>query len=88
MLARRPSYEWLTWTQLGLSNKPCGVINTNGYDDLLFQFLDGAVSEGFMKRVHREMLLVSDSAKALIRLLDNFTVPSVDKWIEPNIDTE
>ena len=79
--------ELLTWAQLGLSNKPCGVINTNGYYDMLFQFLDGAVAEGFMKQIHRDMLLVSDSAEALISELENYTVPSVDKWIGTKIDT-
>ena len=80
--------ELLTWAQLGLSNKPCGVINTNGYYDMLFEFLDGAVTEGFMKQIHREMLLVSDSADALICQLGNYTVPSVDKWISTKIGTE
>ena len=42
--------EILTWGQLGLHTKPCGLINVDGYFNLLLSFLDHSVSKGFMKR--------------------------------------
>jgi len=58
--------ELMTWAQLGFHSKPCGLVNVAGYFDTLLSFLDNAVSEGFMKRKHREMLLVSDDPGTLI----------------------
>ncbi len=79
--------EILTWCQLGISNKPCGVININGYFNLLFEFLDNAVREGFMKTVHREMLRVSETPSVLIDELIGYEVPNVDKWVGVKLKT-
>lgn len=72
--------ELLTWTQLGLHAKPCGLINVAGYFDPLLQFLDNAVSHGFMKRQHREMLLVADEPRELLERMASYRAPVVDKW--------
>ena len=45
--------EILTWTQLGLQRKPCGILNIEGYYDHLLQMFDHAVAEQFVKPVHR-----------------------------------
>ena len=73
--------EVLTWTQLGLHAKPCGLINVDGYFDLLLSFFDNAVSKGFMKREHREMLLVSDTPEVLLSRMDVYRAPNIEKWI-------
>lgn len=74
--------EILTWNQLGLQRKPCGILNVEGYYDPLLQLLDHAVAEGFLRAIHRGMLLVEpDPALLLARLLE-FPVPLADKWIE------
>lgn len=74
--------EILTWAQLGSHRKPCGVLNVAGYFDPLLALLDHAVEERFLKPVHRELLLVAETAD---RLLDRFAswrpVP-VDKWLD------
>jgi uncharacterized protein (TIGR00730 family) len=49
--------EILTWTQLGLQNKPCGILNVEGYYDRLLQMFDHAVAEQFVKPEHRQMVL-------------------------------
>jgi predicted Rossmann-fold nucleotide-binding protein len=67
--------------QLGLHTKPCGLINVNGFFDPLFAFLDNAVENGFMKREHREMLLVAQKPEQLLTQLENCTARSVDKWV-------
>ena len=61
--------EILTWGQLRIHNKPCGVLNVAGYFDLLTGFLDHAVKEGFLTDEHRRMIMVeSDPAKLLERM--------------------
>ena len=73
--------ELLTWAQLGLHKKPCGLINVGGYFDLLLSFLDNAVANGFMRREHREMLLVSDEPEALLDRFKSYRAPDVEKWM-------
>ena len=59
-------FEIVTWAQLKIHAKPCVLINTNGYYDLLLRFLDHAVREEFVKPVNRELVKVArDSAEAL-----------------------
>jgi uncharacterized protein (TIGR00730 family) len=73
--------EILTWAQLDLHAKPCGLLNVNSYYDLLLSFLDNAVSNGFMKQVHRDMLLVSDSAEGLLNQMGSYKPPTTEKWV-------
>jgi uncharacterized protein (TIGR00730 family) len=73
--------ELLTWGQLGMHAKPCGLINVGGYFDSLLAFLEHAVSQGFMKREHRDMLLVAQEPEDLLELLESYTAPVVDKWV-------
>jgi uncharacterized protein (TIGR00730 family) len=62
-------FEILTWGQLGIHDKPCGVLNVAGYFDALTAFLDHAVKEGFLRDEHRAMILIeSDPAKLLERM--------------------
>jgi uncharacterized protein (TIGR00730 family) len=61
--------EVLTWTQLGLFAKPCGLVNRDGYWDAQLAMLDRAVAEGFLSREHRALAHVDDDAA---RLLDRF----------------
>jgi hypothetical protein len=63
-------FEVITWGQLGIHAKPCGLLNVAGYFDALIAFLDGAVTEGFLTKEHRELILIdTDPAKLLDRLL-------------------
>lgn len=59
-------FEVLTWAQLGLHQKPCGVLNVNGYYDHLVSFLDHAVEEMFIKAAHKQMLMVAESPEKLL----------------------
>lgn len=74
--------ELLTWAQLGLNKKPCGLINVSGYFDPFLSFLDRTVSEGFMKREHREMLLVSEEPSELLERFRSYVAPEIEKWID------
>ncbi len=74
--------EVLTWAQLGLHKKPCGIINVSGFFDPLLDFLDRAVEQGFIRREHRDMLLVSDEPEELLESFVSYVAPTVEKWVE------
>ena len=67
-------FEMVTWTQLGLHRKPCGLLNVSQYYNKLADFLDYAVSEGFIKVPHRSLILVDESPDALLKKLDEFLI--------------
>ena len=74
-------FEAITWTQLGLHRKPCGLLNAGGFYTPLVAFIDQAVSEGFIKPVHRSMMVVDDNPERLIDTLSTIKLPDVPKWI-------
>ena len=65
-------FEMVTWTQLGIHRKPCGFLNVCGYYRELANFLDYAVSEGFIKTPHRSLILVEESPDVLLKKFDEF----------------
>jgi hypothetical protein len=73
--------EVLTWTQLGLQRKPCGILNVHGYYDNLLRLFDDAVHEQFVRPVHRSMVIAGDDAESLLERLSAYDLPYVDKWI-------
>src|SRR5580692_3151127 len=73
--------EVLTWTQLGLQRKPCGILNVEGYYDHLLRLFDHAVAEQFLKPAHRQMVVADSDPESLIHRLLEQEVPQVDKWI-------
>ena len=76
-------FEAITWTQLGLHRKPCGLLNVDGFYNGLLQFLDHAWAEGFIKPETRAIISAgSDPAELLQRLLAT-TMPPVPQWISP-----
>lgn len=77
-------FEMLTWTQLGLQQKPCGLLNVAGYYAPLCTQLDRAVIDGFMRSQHREMLLVEDEPSHLVSRLLAWEPKPVHKWLNPN----
>jgi uncharacterized protein (TIGR00730 family) len=75
-------FEVLTWLQLGLHNKPIGILNVNGYYDFLLKQLDVMVEQRFLKQVNRELVLSSTDPIELIKLMSNFK-PEVDEvWFK------
>ncbi len=74
-------FEILTWAQLGFHDKPCGLLNTEGYYDGLIGFLDNSFEQQFVNELFRPMLMTSVEA---VSLLDQFAVyraPKVRKWM-------
>ncbi|TWE06712.1 hypothetical protein FB481_105198 [Pseudomonas sp. AG1028] len=74
-------FEVWTWAQLGHHQKPCALLNINGYYDRLTAFLDHMVDEAFVKAPHREMLIVEQDIDALLAAIDGYEAPQVGKWI-------
>ena len=74
--------EMLTWAQLGIHAKPCGLLNVAGYYDALVAFLDHAVEERFVRAAHRSLLTVTDRPDALLAGLRAHTAPAVRKWAD------
>ena len=74
-------FEAVTWTQLGVHKKPCGLLNVAGFYDPLVQFLDNAVSQQFVRQQHRSTILVDTHPGRLIDQLGRVQLPDVPKWI-------
>jgi uncharacterized protein (TIGR00730 family) len=75
-------FEVWTWAQLGYHRKPCALLNAGGFYDKLTDFLDDVVERGFVKPIHRAMLIVESEPKALIEAIRAYEPPKVDKWIK------
>ena len=74
-------FEIWTWGQLGMHQKPCGLLNVAGYFDPLLQFLDRAVEEKFVREVHRAMVVVESDPAVLLSRFEAYEPPRVVKWI-------
>lgn len=71
--------EILTWSQLGLHQKPCGLLDVDGYYDSLIAFLDQMVAAHFLHQPHRDMLLVNSDPEALLSAFETYVPPRADK---------
>jgi len=74
-------FEAVTWTQLGVHRKPCGLLNVGAFYTPLAAFIDQAVTEGFIKPIHRAMIVVDDDPERLLNSLATIKLPDVPKWI-------
>jgi len=71
--------EVLTWAQLSIHHKPCGLLNVCGYYTKLVGFLDHAVAEQFLQSQHRSMLVMDESPAALLDRFEAYQPPVADK---------
>jgi uncharacterized protein (TIGR00730 family) len=76
-------FEVLTWAQLGMHRKPCGLLNTCRYYDKLIDFLDQAVEQQFVEPVHREMIQIDESPDGLLKKFETYQAPQSNKaaWV-------
>lgn len=75
-------FEVFTWAQLGFHQKPCGLLNLNGYYTSLIRFFSHMVQEGFMKEEYPSMVLSDTKAKSLLEQMDRYQPPKTFKWEE------
>ncbi|MFI5162469.1 MAG: TIGR00730 family Rossman fold protein [Sphingobacteriales bacterium] len=73
-------FEVLTWLQLGLHNKPIGILNVNGFYDFLLKQMDVMVEQQFLKPANRKLVITSGDAIELITLMENFTAKPDEVW--------
>jgi uncharacterized protein (TIGR00730 family) len=74
-------FEAVTWTQLGVHAKPCGILDVLGFFDPLLAFLDHATAERFIRPQHRASIVVDTAAAPLLDRLAVTAVPVVEKVI-------
>lgn len=74
--------EILTWGQLGLHQKPCGLLNIRDFYRSLIAFLDHAVAERFITDVHRAMILVAEEPERLLERFEHYRAPTGVKGID------
>ena len=75
--------EVVTWSQLGLQSKPCGLLNVEGYYDPLLELFDRAVSEGFLNVPNRALVIDDEDPERLLEKIVAFRAePVKKKWID------
>ncbi|HOW44322.1 MAG TPA: TIGR00730 family Rossman fold protein [Candidatus Aminicenantes bacterium] len=72
-------FEMLTWAQLGIHQKPCGLIDVAGYFAPLLAFLDRVSDQGFVDAAHRSMILSAADPEELLRKFEAYQPPLADK---------
>jgi uncharacterized protein (TIGR00730 family) len=75
-------FEVLTWSQLGLHAKPCGIVNVLDYYTPLLRMLDHAVEERFLKPQNRALVLARDTPSELLQALEEWRPVHVEKWLD------
>jgi hypothetical protein len=73
-------FEVLTWLQLGLHNHPVGILNVNGFYDLLLQQMDLMVEQRFLKPANRKLVITSGDAIELVNLMETCKVEPDEVW--------
>jgi uncharacterized protein (TIGR00730 family) len=74
--------EVVTWSQLGLQSKPCGLLNVESYYAPLLELFDHAVREGFVREENRRLVLDDEDPARLLEKLAAFRSEPTAKWIE------
>ncbi|MBW1297730.1 TIGR00730 family Rossman fold protein [Aquimarina litoralis] len=77
-------FEIITWSQLGLHQKPIGLLNINGFYDHLLGLLKHMVKQGFLKQENYDLLIVDDHIDVLLEKMKAFKPAQVPKWLQPD----
>lgn len=78
-------FEIITWAQLRIHHKPCGLLNINGYFDALLEFIEHSVNEEFVHGNHHNNLIVAETpAELLAGFVNHYENPpaQVEKWTD------
>ena len=76
-------FEMMTWAQLGIHQKPIGILNINGFFDPFIAMMDKMVAEGFLREVLRDMIIVDTKIEGLIEQMQNYSPPDISKTATP-----
>jgi uncharacterized protein (TIGR00730 family) len=69
-------FEMVTWGQLGIHNKPVGLLNIAAYFDPLVQWMESSIDQGFIRPQHRSLLVIADEPALLLEKLGTHTPPA------------
>lgn len=70
-------FEMVTWTQIGVQVKPCGVLNVEGYYDNLMSWVAHADDRGFIRAGHGDLLIAEAEIPELLDRLASWTFQEV-----------
>jgi uncharacterized protein (TIGR00730 family) len=76
-------FEMFTWSQIGLHQKPCGLLNIHHYYDPLISLFDHMVKEGFLQEKFRSIAIVDETPDMLIDKFMGYEAPSIKTYNEP-----
>ena len=74
--------EIVTWAQLGIHQKPCGLLNVNGFYDNLIAQINFSTTENFIREAHRQLVLIESEVEKLYVLMKDFRSPVIEKWLD------
>ncbi|MCK5401166.1 MAG: TIGR00730 family Rossman fold protein [Flavobacteriaceae bacterium] len=74
-------FEIITWAQLGLHQKPIGLLNSNGFYNDLINMIETMAAKGFLKIENLNLLIVDDDIDLLLGKMKAFKPKSVPKWL-------
>ena len=73
--------EIVTWSQLGIHQKPMGILNVLGYYDAFISMTARAVDDGFVRASHNNMVVIESDPESLLSRLAVVSIPNEAKWI-------
>lgn len=74
--------EVVTWTQLGIHTKPCGVLNVRGFFSPLVALFATATQQRFVREEHRDMVIVEPDPVTMLDQLGSWAPVTIDKWLD------
>lgn len=74
-------FEIITWSQLGLHNKPVVLLNWNGFYNPLVQMFRTMVESGFLKKENAALVQVLENSQDLLPTLQNYSPSKTEKWL-------
>jgi len=76
-------FEVITWSQLGIHQKPIGILNVAGYFDPMLDLVERGIEEEFIRPQYRDLILVSENPEDLLDRMETFEpIQGVTKWID------
>lgn len=76
------TFEMMTWTQLGIHDKPCALLNVADYFSPMVHLFAHGLEQGFVREAHRDLLIVESSPEALLDRIAAWQLPIRPKWLD------
>ncbi|MGK0553223.1 TIGR00730 family Rossman fold protein [Macrococcus capreoli] len=73
-------FEIFTWAQLGLHEKPIGILNIDGFYNPLIEMLNKMIAQGFIGEHYRHLAIVEENPDTLIDKMKNAQPVKVKRY--------